>query len=463
MQFHFRLALLLLPFGFFVLQYECFAQSQNQAAVLRGEGAFLRGLGSYNLNTSIANSVNTDTVIRWKQDLRKIEAERRDLLARKEVGKKLKIEDVKRRQQARERELRVSPNSDDIQNGAALNALLYDLTDPAITSSDWSSKSVPLPKEMSVKDLIFRFTPSSGSSGASKALSRGVIALSRLDVEGKMWPTVMRQDELDNERLGFEESYAKLRDQLVNDEFNHKALAELDRSLDALKTKAETAVPKERGFRDEALKYVSDLKDATRMFDAATVDYSREILIDTKDHDATTVGELVGFMLKYRLQFASAERSASGRVLYGQIYEVMRQQANAFGIKPPDELAIKKEIPKNVAENIQRLRAHRPGINGGGNPAFDMKALPTKLDAIVDAAKTNDTEKFDSALNSVIEYVEAIIINNTGKTINKTGKTNYEEGKADILAVLYAIKNGQSDLRNIPIYDKNGGVRIGLP
>ena len=81
----------------------------------------------------------------------------------------------------------------------------------------------------------------------------------------------------------------------------------------------------------------------------------------------------------------------------------------------------------------------------------------------MDAAKTNDTEKFDSALNSVIEYVEAIIINNTGKTINKTGKTNYEEGKADILAVLYAIKNGQSDLRNIPIYDKNGGVRIGLP
>jgi hypothetical protein len=336
MRSHFnRCFLLLLPGLFVPFQPECLAQPPNQAAVLRGEGAFLRGLGSYNLNTAQADSINLDTVIRWKQDLRNDQRLHKDLQERNAMGKKLKIEEVKRQQQMRERTLRINPTPSDIQNGQALNALLYDLTDPGISSSDWSSRQVSMPKGLSVKDLIFRFTPLSGTSDTSKALSRGVIALSRLDVEGNKWPTIMKQDELERVRHEYEVAYAQLRDQLIGGKPIHKGLSELDHSLDALKAKVETAVPKERGFRDEALKYVKDLNDATRMFDATTVDYSREILVDTKDHDATTVGELVGFMLKYRLQFATAESSATGRVLYGQVYEVMRQQVKAFDIQAP--------------------------------------------------------------------------------------------------------------------------------
>jgi hypothetical protein len=45
------------------------------------------------------------------------------------------------------------------------------------------------------------------------------------------------------------------------------------------------------------MKFVVDLKNATRMFDATTVDYARAILVDTKGNDAKTVAELVGFML----------------------------------------------------------------------------------------------------------------------------------------------------------------------
>gem|GEM_PF-6456696 len=316
-----------------------------ESALLRGQGAFLRGAGSYNLNTARAASINADTVIRWKQDLRKIAAERRVLREQQELKKKQKIEDVKKRLEMREHELRVNPTSTDVIDGQALNALLYDLMDPDIPSSDWSSKPVQLPRGMSVKDLIFRFTPASASSHASKVLGRGVIALSRLDVKGENWPTVMKPAALDKERLAYESAYARLRDEMLADKFNLKTLQELDRSLDALKSKVQTAVPKERGFQEEAARYVEDLKDATRMFDAVTVDYSREILLDTKDQDATTVAELVGFMLKYRLQFSSAERSPTGRVLYGQIYEAMREQTNAFGIKPPEATAEDAKSP----------------------------------------------------------------------------------------------------------------------
>ncbi len=336
-QSHSQGRLLLLLCSLFVPpQSNCFGQTQNEAAILKGQGAFLRGAGSFNLNTAKADSINADTVIRWKQELRKVDAERRAFRDQKEAGKKQKTEDVKKRIAMRERELRTDPTVADIQNGLALNALLYDQTDPDISSADWYTKVVPLPKGLSVKDLIFRFIPTSGSANASKVLSRGAIALSRLDVKGDNWPTVMKHTGLDKECLAYESAYAKLRDELLGDKFEVKTLLTLDRALEALKVKVQTAVPKDRGFRDEAAKFVEELKDATRMFDAVTVDYAREILVDTKDQEATTVAELVSFMLKYRLQFASAERSATGRVLYGQVYEAMRNQANKLGIKPPE-------------------------------------------------------------------------------------------------------------------------------
>lgn len=306
-----------------------------ESAALKGQGAFLRGAGSYNLNTARANSINVDTVIRWKQDLRKIAAEQRALRERQEAGKKQHLEDVKRRIAMEEYRLRVEPTAVEVQNGKALNALLYDLTDPDISSSDWHAKPVKLPEAMSVKDLIFRFTPASGSTSASKVLSRGVIALSRLAVNGDKWPTFMKNPDLNNERGSYESAYASLRDGLLAEKFELKALQTLDRSLESLQSRVQSKITKDRGFQDEALKFVADLKDATRMFDAATVDYAKEILLDTKDQEATTVAELVSFMLKYRLQFASAERSATGRVLYAQIYEAMRQQTELFAIKPP--------------------------------------------------------------------------------------------------------------------------------
>lgn len=420
-------------------QSVCTGQTQNEAAVLVGQGAFLRGAGSYNLNTAKADSINVDTVIRWKQDLRKISAERRELQARNEAGKKLRIEEVQERLLLREQQLRTNPTTADIQNGQALNALLDDLTDPDISSADWYTKVVPLPKDLSVKDLIFRFTPSSASPNASKALSRGVIALSRLDVEGKKWPTVMKERGLDKERAAYEVAYVRLREQLIDDKFDRKALVELDRSLDALKAKAETVVLKDRGFRDEALHFVEDLKDATRMFDAATVDYAREILVDTKEHDATTVAELVGFMLKYRLQFASAERSATGRVLYGQIYEVLQQQAKLFGIKPVEAKA-----------------------DAGLTPQLDVDKFVQQYAQACDRADKNLHEAFDKQIELVRKLPrlkaderqsQIEIIRVEKSTFEKHGTIPFSPVMRDD-AIKYLKALAEADFQASKIYDK---------
>ena len=49
--------------------------STVEGDIARGEGAFLSGVGWYNLRTAQAASVNVDSAIRWKADLRKIQQE----------------------------------------------------------------------------------------------------------------------------------------------------------------------------------------------------------------------------------------------------------------------------------------------------------------------------------------------------------------------------------------------------
>lgn len=350
------------------------AVAQTAAGDLaRGQGAYLRGLGSYNLNTAQANSINVDAMIKWKKDLRKIQAENRVLEASRGAGKKLKIEEVRQQQLERERQLRLDPSPRDVEKGDALNVLVYDLTDPDIKSTDWSSKTVPLPPGISVKDLIFRFTPQRGAPTSTAALSQGVIALSRLDIKGK-WPIFMAVPALDAEKSAYEDAYGKVRDQLLADQFEPKTVIAMDRTLDALKAKVMKAVPAERDYRAQALKFVDDLKDSTRLFDAGTVDYAKDILNDTQDHDATTVAELVSFMLKYRLQFATAERSSTARELYPKLYVALRQQAKDLGIKPPEVVAVSDA--EATAEKLKAMQGTWICISSEeGGTKFDATAV----------------------------------------------------------------------------------------
>lgn len=313
--------------------------------ILRGDGVFLQGMGWYELNDAKAMSINADTAIRWNQELSRQYAEYANAqsaaFARKKAGQKLKADALKRMQAERQAQLRTSPSTADIESGAALNALLFDLSDPSILPSVWRSAQVPLPDDLSIQSLVFRFTPKPGARG-SASLSRGVIALARLDMDGR-WPTALGMESLAAERKSYEEAYANLRDLILEEKFDLQAVQRMDRALDALKARVALEVPPERGFRAAAARLVQDMKDATQMFDAETVDYAREMISDTEDHEAHTVGELLAFMRKYRLIFADVERVSGGGEQYGQLYGLLQQQKQALGIKDKDSIAVPEE------------------------------------------------------------------------------------------------------------------------
>lgn len=307
--------------------------------------AYLRGLGWYNYNTARAEAIHAESVIRWKADLRRIQCERREWIEQIERNKKLSADERKRLIAHRERELRLSPTAEDVIKGDALNALQFDLTDPTIDPQKWAAHPVQLPEGLSVKDLVFQFLPTPSSNPSTVALSRGVIALSRLDLQKKC-PTVLALRMLDPQRREYEYAYKMLSNEIIGGQFKLDSLLALDKTLKNLRDAINESVPTERGFRTEALLYMNNLEAATRMFDASTVDYAREIIVDTQEHDATTVEELLAFMLKYRLKFGSAEKDPAARELFQKVYQSMREQAGKLEIRYSDPRSV--EVPSGT-------------------------------------------------------------------------------------------------------------------
>jgi hypothetical protein len=122
-----------------------------EGAYAQGMGYFAQGLGSYNLNTAQARSINTDTYIRWNQYLYEahLESTRRYVAKREGDAAKSKAtynEIMKNIQD--------HPTARDVENGDALNAALDQLSDPRISSSSLKIATAPIPAEI-VKDIPF--------------------------------------------------------------------------------------------------------------------------------------------------------------------------------------------------------------------------------------------------------------------------------------------------------------------
>jgi hypothetical protein len=301
---------------------------------LRGEGQFLKGAAWYELNAAKARQLDAQTermIGEWnRQVYETYQRERSAAISYRKSMTRAQQEAAKKKMEEREERLRTKPTSDDIVKGDALNALLVDLSDPSLSESSWRNARVDLPPDLSIRSLVFRFAPKTGDKNAQE-MSRGLIALGRLDLDGR-WPVYLQMDKLKPERAAYEASYRKVRDQSMTGGLKLDAILALDQAVEGLKKKISVAVPSERGFRSTAAQYVEELKKSTRMFDASTISFAQEMISDTQRHEARTVGELLGFMRKYRLLFASAEKSVGGGDIYGRLYGLMRNQKGKMGL-----------------------------------------------------------------------------------------------------------------------------------
>lgn len=318
--------------------------------ILRGQGAFAAGAGWYNLNTAKGNAINVQAMRNFNEEVRLNLENSMQRWKEKDTKRKLTAEEAKKRAQQRLKQIRENPTADDVRSGDALNMLTVVLTDPSVKQQDWYTKAVTLPENATVKDVVFFYYPNRSTSKDLKF----EVAVSRLG-KGVDWPLAFTADAFIDERMAYEESAGKVKANILKGKFEPKDLTSLTSSLDALLVEVnKTYANDKNGYLAKGKDFQSDLKAATKLFDGGVVDYAKELLAETEEHDAKTVGELVAFMLKYRLFFAPAESPRSIE-LYDTLFKVMDEQANKLGVKsipiedvPDIEVPSKSPMPKPI-------------------------------------------------------------------------------------------------------------------
>lgn len=343
--------------------------------------------------------------------------------------------------------MRTNPTAQEIIRGEALNALLIDLSNPAITSSAWRLAQVSLPDGLSIRSLFFRFSPKLGDQ--TSKLNSNLIALGRLDPE-KGWPPFIPEDVLGPERHAYEAAYRDLLELCGQDKLTLAAVERLEAALAALKAKTETAVPTARSFRSEALRVIGDMKEATQIFDAKTIDFAQEMIRDTHDYNLQTVGELLAFMRKYRLLFASAEGRPGDGETNRQLYDLLRYQKEKLNLPAS---AMPSGNPQTIRA-IDVLLIHLKDIATNQLPIVKQVANSRDKKAIIDKLTAEATAIIEQvsnmqplsdrnllALNQLIRDLRFAIENPDRQVRIQNG--------ASVMHIKSVIRTLETDLRDI--------------
>lgn len=345
-------------FAFLVVACSWVSQAYSQTVegdILRGQGAFAAGAGWYNLNTAKGNAINVRAMRNYNEEVRQNMNGKMKHWQDKDATRDLTVEQAKKRAQERMKQIRENPTADDIRSGDALNMLTVVLTDPSVKQQDWYAHAVALPEQASVKNIVFCYYPNRISAKDLKI----DVAISRLGT-GVDWPVAFTAEAFADERMAYEESAANVKASILKGKFEPKEMKALDNSLESLLAEVNrTYAGEKNGFLSKGKEFHAELKDATKLFNGGVADYAKELLAETEKHDARTVGELVAFMLKYRLFFAPAN-SPKSIELYSRLYSSLKDQSEKLGFENSLELGSVHSI--NGQPELERAASTKPAV-----------------------------------------------------------------------------------------------------
>ncbi|WP_406695427.1 hypothetical protein V5E97_30830 [Singulisphaera sp. Ch08] len=297
-----------------------------QGDALRGQGRFMRGMAWYELGAAQAQAIEAEAVFAWN---RSVQADYEQYLAgraRRAAAKKAlsneREEQATKRFEALRLRWREKPTVEDVRSGVALNALASDLADPKIPLARWRLAPVDLPPEVTIETLAFRFADAPKSQAPSGLVS-GTVAIGRM--KGERWPVSLRRADLVKEREAYRTAVAGVIAACRAEKPLQAPQVDAIRDrLFALKDKAASTVPTDAGLRKQAIAYLNRLDEATKVF--LDRDFAEELVRDVERHKARTVGELLGFMKKYRLLFDEGDENPETWAVYQTLYDLLKRQ-----------------------------------------------------------------------------------------------------------------------------------------
>ncbi len=286
--------------------------STLQGDYLRGVGFAAWGEGVYNLYSAQANSINTDTYIRWNEYVQ--EAYK---LMSKEYNERNRAIMAKTTEALNKRRERYMNNPDelDLMKGDALYVILEKLRSPKISESSFRSVSVPLPV-----DLVRRIPFKLNNRNEKFSMER---------LSPRKWPVALQFPAFDLYRRAYERAVDTALEQAIEGKARQESIEAIASAVGDLRAKLKEIVrPEDQRLQAEALMHLDDLQATVRQFQTQVVQMA---LGDIDKYSGTTVYELKVFMQKYNLQFAEA-KTPEERLLYTELYTRLREQLDKFEV-----------------------------------------------------------------------------------------------------------------------------------
>ncbi len=331
-----------------------------QGNIARGLGYYNMGAGVYNEDTAVANAVNANAVMRWNQYLyqSQLEQNRREQqrLARRKDRVAESVDAIAKR-------LRDNPSPEDVADGAALNVVLDDLTDPRIHGSALRLATTPI-KGSTIRSIPF--------NDASEAVT---ISMNQLVAKDEAWPPALRDDAFRAEREAYRQAVAAAMKEDEEGEISPRTLRDIRNAVAAVRVKANKSIRKPSPDSIQAQQYVQALAGMTRMLENPKIE---PVLNELEKIENTTVGNLLGFMHTFNLRFGQATTPAQ-RAIYVDLYPILvshRDRAvKEAGI--PAQGTEKDEAGGSPTDFFQGLEQDQPE---GQNPGVNSGRRKARLD-----------------------------------------------------------------------------------
>ncbi len=290
-----------------------------QGDIARGLGAYAMGAGYYNQQTAVANSINTDTVMRWNQYV--FEAQ---MNANRMHAEKLAAERTQTNQaasQIRDR-LRNNPERSDIYRGDALNVALDEINDPRVYSKALQGAQAKVSSK-TIRNIPFQ--------KASAAITMSIHQLVKGGPPKSLQTTAFAADRETIKALG-----QQIRKQIEEDKAPDKET--IDKMLAAInqaENKVDKLLPANTKDRVEADKFLKALHGLIAMLDTPALEL---LVAGVENRPEATLAELLGFMNAFNFRFGAATTPAQREVydsLYPKLVELRNQIAPALAAAAP--------------------------------------------------------------------------------------------------------------------------------
>jgi hypothetical protein len=294
--------------------------STLQGDYLRGVGIAAWGIGTYNYNTAVADSIDVDTVIRWNEYLAAVAAQQ----TRDYVARKMFLAMEKKELYERER-LRIltSPEARDVEQGDALNAVLKQLQDSRVDESTLRTREfqVPMPVD------VIRQIPFTLSEKGEK------FSMERISLKGKgKWTVALQDDGFLFVKKAYELALDAALEQAIDGRMQLSAIEGVEAAADDMFLRLDEVVgPSTDRLYMEAKERLTELKSTVRLLKTEKVERA---IGDIDKYSGTTVNDLKLFMQSHHLRFAAAQ-TPEERLLFRPLYASLVQQLNKVTIPEP--------------------------------------------------------------------------------------------------------------------------------